>query len=183
MRTISPGRRVMDQPFVDCVAGSVCRLKLPPSGRAPGGVVFGNAPLEYNLNLFPGRKLRRDFRWNGNLTVRREFASEVSGLHFSFLTPSIILRPREETHRERCLTELGEASPPPATTPDPEGTPVAALLRMHLVCRWLRSRGRDRIVTPAVPRFRRRPARPPPRRDAGAWRRIPRSGRRGNPPP
>ena len=49
----SPGRRVMDQQFVDCVVVSVCRLKLPPPRRAPGGVVFGGAPLEYNLNLFP----------------------------------------------------------------------------------------------------------------------------------
>jgi len=79
----------MDRQFIDGVVGSVCRLKLPMSCRAPGGVVFGDAPLQYNLNLFPRRKLRCDFRRNGDLTVRREFASEVSGLHFSFLAPSI----------------------------------------------------------------------------------------------
>jgi hypothetical protein len=51
-------KHVMAQQFVDRVVVSVCRLKLPPPRCAPGGVVFGDAPLEDNLNLFPLRNLR-----------------------------------------------------------------------------------------------------------------------------
>src|ERR1017187_5910546 len=92
--TISPGRRVMDRLFVDRVVGSVCRIKPPPARRAPGGVVFGDAPLEYDLDLFPRRNLRCDLRRNGDLAVWLEFASEVNRLHYSFLTCLIISRVR-----------------------------------------------------------------------------------------
>src|ERR1017187_1082920 len=91
MRTISQGRRVMEQLFVHRVVGGVCRFKPPPPRCAPSGVVVGDAPLEDNLNRFSGRNLRCDLRRNGNLAIRRELASEVSG-HLSFLTLSIILR-------------------------------------------------------------------------------------------
>ena len=76
----------MVQQFVYRVIGSVCRLESPAAGRAPGGVVQGDAPLENDLNLFPRRDLRSDLRRNDNLTVRREFASEVSGLYLCSLT-------------------------------------------------------------------------------------------------
>ena len=76
----------MDQQFVYRVIGSVCRLESPPTSRAPNGIVYGGTPLEYDLNLFPRRDLRSDLRRNYNLTVRREFASEVSGLHLCSLT-------------------------------------------------------------------------------------------------
>lgn len=69
IRTTSPGRRVMDQQFVYRVIGSVCRLESPPASRAPGGVVYGYAPLEYDLNLFPRRDPRSDLRRNDDLTV------------------------------------------------------------------------------------------------------------------
>src|SRR5664279_3985823 len=54
IRTTSPGRSVMDQHFVDRVIVSVRRLELPSASRAPGNVVLGDAPLEYDLNLSPG---------------------------------------------------------------------------------------------------------------------------------
>ena len=67
----------MDQLFVNRVVGSVCRVKLPPTRRAPGGVVFGDAPLEYDLNLLSRRNLRCDLRRNRDLAVRREKAGEA----------------------------------------------------------------------------------------------------------
>ena len=79
-------------PVVDRVVGSVRHLELPPPRRAPGAVVFGDAPMEYDLNRFPRRNLRRDLRRNRNLAVRHDFASEVDGLQFSSLTPYIISR-------------------------------------------------------------------------------------------
>src|SRR5258708_6732698 len=86
IRTTSPGRRIMDQHFVDRVIGSVRRLELSPPRRAPSGVVFGDAPLQYDLNLFPRRNLGCDLRRNGNLAVRCEFARKVSRFHFGSLT-------------------------------------------------------------------------------------------------
>src|ERR1035441_9810531 len=94
IRTISPGRRVMDQLFVNRVVGSVRRIELPPARCAPCGVVFGDAPLEYDLDLCPRRNLRCDLRRHGNLAVWLAFASEVSRLHYSFLTCLIISRVR-----------------------------------------------------------------------------------------
>src|ERR1035441_10452177 len=83
----------MYQLFVDRVVGSIRRIELPPARRAPS-VVFGDAPLEYDLDLFPRRNLRCDLRRDGNLAVRLEFASEVSRLHSGVLTSSIISRVR-----------------------------------------------------------------------------------------
>src|SRR5258708_16738480 len=67
IRTTSPGRRFMDQYFVNRVIGSVRSLELLTPRCAPSGFVFGDPPLEYDLNLFPARNLRCDLRWNGNL--------------------------------------------------------------------------------------------------------------------
>ena len=108
MKTTSPGRRVMDQQFVYRVIGSVCRLESPPASRAPGGVVCGGAPLEYDLNLFPRRNLRCNLRRNDNLTIRREFASEVGGLHLCSLTSYIIscVRDNGRPHTLRDLRSL-----------------------------------------------------------------------------
>src|ERR1035438_9544308 len=94
IRTTSPVRSVMDQQFIDRVIVSIGRLELPSASRAPGSVVFGDAPLEYDLNLLPRRNLRCDLRRNGDLAVRREFAPEVSGLHVRSLVPYIISRVR-----------------------------------------------------------------------------------------
>ena len=85
----------MDQQFVHRVIGSVCCLESPPASRAPGSVVYGDAPLEYDLNLFPRRDPRSDLRRNADLTVRREFVSEVGGLHLCSLTSHIISRVRD----------------------------------------------------------------------------------------
>jgi hypothetical protein len=85
----------MDQNFVYGVIGSVRRLESPPTGRAPSGVVCGGAPLEYDLNLFARRNLRRDLRRNDNLAIRCEFASEVGGFHLCSLTSYIISRIRD----------------------------------------------------------------------------------------
>src|ERR1039457_4886724 len=90
----------MDQLFVDRVVAGVRRIKLPPARRAPSCVVFGHAPLEYDLDRFPWRNLRCDLWRNGNLAIRLEFASEVSRLHYSFLTSFIISRVR--TARRAC---------------------------------------------------------------------------------
>ena len=99
----------MDQLFVDRVVGGVCRIKLPPPRRAPG-VAFGDALLEYDLDLCPRRNLRCNLRRNGNLAVRLEFASEVSRLHYSFLTCLIISRVRTARRAlapSGCVTALG----------------------------------------------------------------------------
>jgi hypothetical protein len=99
----------MVQQFVYRVIGSVCRLESPPASRAPG-VVVGGAPLEHDLNLFPRRDLRCDLRRNDNLTIRREFASEVSGLHLCSLTFYIIARVRDNgrPHTLRVLSSDSE---------------------------------------------------------------------------
>src|SRR5260370_15446964 len=81
IRTISPRRRVMDQRFVDRVVGVVRCFELPPPGRAPRCIVLRDAPLEYDLNLFPWGHLGCDLGRNCNLAVRREFTSEISGFH------------------------------------------------------------------------------------------------------
>src|SRR5260370_396424 len=75
IRTISPRRRVMDQRFVDRVVGVVRCFELPPPGRAPRCIVLRDAPLEYDLNLFPWGHLGCDLGRNCNLAVRREFTS------------------------------------------------------------------------------------------------------------
>ena len=80
--------------FVYRVVGRICRLELPSTNRAPGGIVRTDAPLEYDLNLFPRWNLRWDLRRNGNLAVRRELASEVSGLHRFSLAHCIVSRVR-----------------------------------------------------------------------------------------
>src|SRR2546427_723675 len=90
----------MNQQFVNRLVGSVCRLKPPPPGRAPSVVVFRHVPLEYDLNTFSGRNLRRDLRRNGNLAVWREFAFEVSSLHLNPRSP-IISRVRTMRVRTR----------------------------------------------------------------------------------
>src|ERR1035437_10381120 len=95
IRTTSPGRSVMDQKFIDRVVGSVGRLELPSASRAPGSVVVGHAPLEYDLNLLPRRNLRRDLMRNRDLAVRREFAHEVSSLHLRSLILYISSRVRK----------------------------------------------------------------------------------------
>src|ERR1035438_6145880 len=82
----------MDQQFIDRVIVSIGRLELPSARRAPGSVVFGDAPLEYDLDLLPRRNLRSDLGRNGDLAVRREFAPEVSGLHIRSLVVYIISR-------------------------------------------------------------------------------------------
>src|SRR5580700_9253752 len=81
IRTTSPGRRVMDQAFVDRVIVSVGRLELPSPRGAPNSVFFGDAPLKYDLNLRSWRNLRRNLWRNSDLTVRCELAPEVSDLH------------------------------------------------------------------------------------------------------
>ena len=100
----------MVQQFVYRVTGSVCRLESPPASRAPSGVVRGSVPLEHDLNLFPRRNLRCDLGRNDNLTVRREFASEVSGLHLCSLTLYIITRVRDSglPHTLRVLSSDSE---------------------------------------------------------------------------
>src|ERR1035441_4302960 len=108
IRTTSQGRSVMDQQFVDRVIVSVGRLELPSTRRAPGSVAFGDAPLEYDLNLLPRRNLRCDLRRNGDLAVRREFAPEVSGLHIRSLVLYIISRVRPALRYE-------QRGPPPVT--------------------------------------------------------------------
>jgi hypothetical protein len=82
----------MDRQFVYWVIGSVRRLESEPASRAPSGVVYGDAPLEYELNLFSRRNLRCDLRRNDDLTIGREFTPEASGLHFSSLTSHIVSR-------------------------------------------------------------------------------------------
>ena len=100
----------MDQQFVYRVIGSVCRLESPPASRAPSGVVHGDAPLEYDLNLFPRRNLRCDLRRNDNLAIRCEFAPEVGGFHLCSLTFYIISRVRENgrAHTLRVLSSDSE---------------------------------------------------------------------------
>src|ERR1019366_7283491 len=112
IRTTSPGRRVMVQQFVYRVIGSVCRLESPAAGRAPGGVVQGDAPLENDLNLFPRRNLRCDLRRNDNLAIRCEFAPEVGGFHLCSLTFYIISRVRENgrAHTLRVPSSDSEGS-------------------------------------------------------------------------
>ena len=56
--------------FVYRVVGRICRLELPSTNRAQGGIVRRDAPLKYDLNLFPRWNLRWDLRRNGNLAVR-----------------------------------------------------------------------------------------------------------------
>ncbi|HEY6390915.1 MAG TPA: TonB-dependent receptor, partial [Bryobacteraceae bacterium] len=48
---------------------------------APSDIVFGHAPLEYDLNLFARRNSRCDLGWNDDLPVGREFTGEVGDLH------------------------------------------------------------------------------------------------------
>jgi hypothetical protein len=79
IRTTSPARRVIDQQFVDRVVGNVCVLELSPPRLTPGGIFFGHAPLEYDLNRFSRRNPRCDLRRDRNLAVRRELTFEVSG--------------------------------------------------------------------------------------------------------
>src|SRR5580700_6242192 len=79
--TTSPGRRVMDQAFVDRVIVSVGGLELPSLRDAPNSVFLGDAPLKYDLNLRPWGNLRRNLGRNSDLAVRRGFAPEVSDLH------------------------------------------------------------------------------------------------------
>src|ERR1035438_7819243 len=92
IRTTSPGRRVMDQRLIYRVIGGVSRLELPSTGRAPSGIVRGDAPLEDHLNLFPWRNLRCNLRRNCDLTVRRELAPEVGGFQSLALTHPMISR-------------------------------------------------------------------------------------------
>ena len=99
----------MVQQFVYRVIGGVCRLESPAAGRAPSGVVHGAAPLEYDLNRFPRRNLGCDLRRNDNLTIRREFASEVGGFHLCSLTSYIISRVRDNG-RPRTLRVLSSDS-------------------------------------------------------------------------